>query len=115
MAINMPTPVSVSEVELANYFDIAYYTITNEGDTAAAAVLRVWFNASNKDAATGALTLVRNLGPAEFRGDALKALCADADARTQAYKVQGLDAGSSYALGQRDAVYAALQAGGFIG
>lgn len=109
---------NVTGVPQANYFDLVHYDVSNRGASAADAVLMVWWRAYLKqprqptadDPATSTLRTAQECGPATYAGTALQTLCADADARTQAYKRQGLPAGVAYALGQRDAIYAALQA-----
>src|ERR1051325_10213699 len=108
---------NVTGVPQVNYFEITHYDISNRGAGVGDAVLMVWWRAylrtptpTPDDPAAFPLRLAKECGPADFAGEALRALCADADARTQAYKAMGVDAGAAYALGQRDAIYAVLQA-----
>lgn len=121
MGIKLTNPVAVSTVPTANYFDLAYYQILNDtpgvttpaSDPTTVAHLEVGWNAwmAGED---GKTTPVASCGPVKITGADLLAVCADSDARTQAYKAANVPAGVAYALGQRDAIYAWLTANNYI-
>lgn len=105
--LNLSTPQPIEPPRTANCFGLAHWDVTADR------VLSIWWNAYDKTEA-GDLTVVANLGPATFEAEALEAVCADALTKAKDYEAAGLTAAQAYALGQRDALYAALQADGHI-
>ena len=107
----------------ANYFDLVHYDISNRGASAADAVLNVWWRASvrqdrtptEEDPSTFTLkTAKESCGPATYFGARLSAICTDAFTRAKAYSTAGAPDDAAYALGQRDAIYAALRADSYF-
>ena len=110
----------ITGVAEANYFDLVHYDISNRGATAQDAVLDVWWRAylredrepTEDDPATFTLRIAKDCGPQTFYGAKLAAICADAFVRAKGFSDLGYPDEAAYVLGQRDAIYAALQAEG---
>jgi hypothetical protein len=107
--VERETPVAVASAPTANYFELAHFDTSNRPDGIA---VDIWWNAYQK--AGDDKTLVKNMGPATYTGARLMAVAADARTRANNYVTAGQPAGVAYILGQRDAIYAALQADGYI-
>lgn len=98
-------PVPVVPAVEADYFELAYFNTSNRSG---GIVVEVYWNAFRGG------ELVKNFGPATFSGAGLVQVAADALARAKALEASGVAAGLAYMMGQRDAIYARLQADGHI-
>lgn len=126
MAINRTKALAIAQPKTASRFVLAHFDISNRAE---GLHLAVWFNAVNprmetrpaptaKDpTATTAVEvedIVANLGPVEYTGDALDAICADALTRAADFQANKVGAAAALQAGVRDALYSALEASGDI-
>lgn len=105
-------PVNVSRAALANEFRLAHYDISNRDD---GPVLDVWWNSlhrkkSGEEGKPDEIAIVANHGPEQFDGKDLSDLSEAAYRRaTHLIEHDHMEIGAAYALGQHDAILAALQ------
>jgi hypothetical protein len=114
MAINKKEAVVV-EQKMANRFRIAHYDISKQPSGPQIEIAYNAMSATMEPTEDGkgereVERLVKNCDPIIVSGEALDALCADADARTQELKKQGVPAGLAYKAGQQAAIEALILA-----